>query len=327
MIKDINYYCQKFSPRSKSNRLGLNISKSAGEAPNKPILLLAIIELINRDKITQNRIYLSPELISTFMQLWSALLITRKADIGLPFYHLRSDDFWHFKSLPGFEFLESKASKIKIRSVGGLRQAVDYAYFDNELFHILQNPYLRNELVYIILSSYFSDNRQRIEESLKTDFFEEIQSRLLATGGKVYQRQEVEQEDVQDSIIRDGAFRRVVTSVYNYRCAFCGIQIFNALENIVDGAHIKPFSKFYDDRISNGICLCKNHHWAFDRFWFTLNDDFTIQVAETLHEDSPHATPMKAFHNQRIWLPASEQFYPLADALAWHRQAFSEKAQ
>lgn len=48
MIKDINYYRLKFSPRAKSNKEGLNVSLSAGVAPNKPILLLSVIELIER---------------------------------------------------------------------------------------------------------------------------------------------------------------------------------------------------------------------------------------------------------------------------------------
>jgi putative restriction endonuclease len=106
----------------------------------------------------------------------------------------------------------------------------------------------------------------------------------------------------------------------------CGLQILNSLgHNIVDGAHIKPFSQFYDDRINNGLSLCKNHHWAFDRFWFTLNDDYTIVVSDDLREDSPHATPIRAFQNQSIILPPHEQYYPRQDALQWHRQTFLER--
>ncbi len=147
---------------------------------------------------------------------------------------------------------------------------------------------------------------------------------MRSQGGKVYQPEEL--EDEQTSIVRDAAFRKIVVSVYEYRCALCGLQILNSLgQNIVDGAHIKPFSQFYDDRINNGLSLCKNHHWAFDRFWFTLNDDYTIVVADDLREDSPHATPVRMFQNQSIILPPHEQYYPRQDALEWHRQAFFER--
>ena len=38
--KGIDYYSRKFSPKLKSNPIGLNVSLSAGVAPNKPVLLL-----------------------------------------------------------------------------------------------------------------------------------------------------------------------------------------------------------------------------------------------------------------------------------------------
>ncbi len=91
MIKDINYYRLKFSPKSGVNKIGLNVSRSAGVAPNKPILLLSVIELIERAQIVNNRIYLSPELIATFFKFWHELEIERNPDIGMPFFHLKRD--------------------------------------------------------------------------------------------------------------------------------------------------------------------------------------------------------------------------------------------
>lgn len=317
MIKDISYYRRKFSE--------LNVSRSAGVAPNKPVLLLSVIELIQRGQIQHNRIYLSAPIIATFLKLWRDIDIHREPNIGLPFFHLRGDGFWHFKANPGFEFLHSEQSKIKVRTVGGLRQAVDYVYLDPELFSLLSNPAFRNDLTFVLINTWFSDKTQQLQRSLSIDAFEDLSTQLLNKGGKLYQRQEVEEQDEQEAIVRDGAFRRVVTSVYGYRCAFCGLQVFSNLENIVDGAHIKPFSLFYDDQIGNGISLCKNHHWAFDRFWFTIKNDYTIQVADNLHEDSPHASPMKSFQGRQILLPNHERYYPRPDALGWHRQAFEEK--
>ena len=93
-------------------------------------------------------------------------------------------------------------------------------------------------------------------------------------------------------------------------------------QNIVDGSHIKPFSQFYDDRINNGISLCKNHHWAFDRFWFTLDDNYTVIVNDKLKEQSPNAKPIREFRGESIILPSQQQYYPRLDALEWHRQEF-----
>lgn len=323
--KGIDYYSRKFFPKSKSNPIGLNVSQSAGVAPNKPVLLLAMIELIARGDIQQNQIYLSPELIAAFLKLWGELEINRRADIGLPFFHLKSDGFWHFKAKPGFEFVELSANKVKVRSISSLRQTVDYACLDAELFLLLQHPESRNQLSLALIDAWFSDKTEQIERSLQFNAFLDLQKQLFSTGGRVYQPNEIASVGEQESIVRDGAFRRTITSVYEHRCAFCGLQVFNTLENIVDGAHIKPFGKFYDDRINNGLSLCKNHHWAFDRFWFTLNDDFTIVVSDTLREDSPHARPIKDFHGDRILLPMREEYRPRPDALQWHRQSFFQR--
>ncbi len=60
----------------------------------------------------------------------------------------------------------------------------------------------------------------------------------------------------------------------------------------------------------------------------TVKPDWvTISItAQTLHEDSPHTTPMKEFQGQQIWLPNNEQYNPRPDALSWHRQTFWERA-
>ncbi|MEG4916309.1 HNH endonuclease [Microcoleus sp. B7-D4] len=324
--KTIDYYCRKFSPLSKvTNPTGLNVSRSAGVAPNKPVLLLAVIELIHRGDIQHNQIYLLPELIAAFLKLWSDLEINRKADIGLPFFHLKYDGFWHFKAKPGYEFVESSQNKVKVRSLSAIRQTVDYAYLDAELWKLLQHPETRNQLLLTLIDAWFSDKTAQIECSLQFNAFGDLQNQLFSTGGRVYQPDEIAGVGEQESIVRDAAFRRTIISIYEHRCAFCGLQVFNNLENVVDGAHIKPFGKFYDDRINNGLSLCKNHHWAFDRFWFTLNDDCTIVVSDTLREDSPHARPIKDFNGDRILLPVREQYRPRPDALQWHRQSFFER--
>lgn len=320
MNKDLAYYVKKFSPKSASNKIGLNVSPGA---PNKPILLLSVIEMIATRQITRNQIPLSAELIATFLKLWSHLEAERKPDIGLPFYHLTSDRFWHYQMKLGFESLI--AAKVKIRTPSTIRETVEYAYLDDELWSLLQNAQDRSVVAHILINSWFNERTQDIESLLQVNAFAELQEQLRRTGGKVYQPEEL--EDEQAVIVRDGAFRKIVVSTYNHTCAFCGLQVLDALgQNIVDGSHIKPFSRFYDDRIDNGLSLCKNHHWAFDRFWFTIDDDYRIIVSDRIREDSPNAKPMREFRGDRIILPAQEQYYPRQDSLQWHREEFLRRA-
>lgn len=62
------------------------------------------------------------------------------------------------------------------------------------------------------------------------------------------------------------AFAAAVRRAYKNRCAFCG-AVYGGIEGIVSGidaAHILAWSKWDLDVVSNGIALCKLHHWAFD---------------------------------------------------------------
>lgn len=320
MTKDIGYYIKKFSPKSIVGKVGLNVSPGA---PNKPILLLSVIEMITTGQITRNQISFNAELIATFLKLWSHLEPVRKPDIGMPFYHLINDKFWHYQMKPGFEGLTK--AKVKITTPSIIRETVEYAYLDNELWLLLQSESDRSVLTRTLIDSWFKERTQDIEPLLQINAFAELQDQLQRSGGKVYQPEEL--KDEQTTIVRDAAFRKIVVSTYNYRCAFCGLKILDSLgQNIVDGSHIKPFSQFYDDRINNGLSLCKNHHWAFDRFWFTVNDDYTIVVSDNLVEESPHARSMKEFHGASLLaLPDRQQHRPRLDALQWHRETFWQR--
>lgn len=61
-------------------------------------------------------------------------------------------------------------------------------------------------------------------------------------------------------------FSGAVRGAYKQTCAFCGAT-FGGIEGIrsgIDAAHILAWSKHDLDVVTNGIALCKLHHWAFD---------------------------------------------------------------
>jgi putative restriction endonuclease len=313
-MKNIKFYTNKF--------LNLRVSRSDGVAPNKPILLLSVIEMIGLGLLHNNEIPLSGELIATFLNLWSYLEPIRKPNIGLPFYHLISDGFWHYKMKSGFESLLT--AKVQVRSPQAIRQTVEYAYLDSELWGLLQNAENRSILIHVLINKWFADKSQQIEKLLQVNVFGELEEELRSQGGKVYNSKEIEDEQI--SIIRDTAFRKIVVNAYNHTCALCAMRVIDTVEkNIVDASHIMPFSQFYDDRINNGISLCKNHHWAFDRFWFTLDDDYRIIVDGKLREQSPNAKPIQEYRGDTIILPSQQQYYPRVDAIQWHRQEFLKR--
>ena len=61
---------------------------------------------------------------------------------------------------------------------------------------------------------------------------------------------------LKKSLFREAFFRKSVVHLYDYRCAFCRLKVTRSLsQSIVDGAHIKPFSEFYDNRVDNGTLI------------------------------------------------------------------------
>ncbi|MBD2257822.1 HNH endonuclease [Pseudanabaena sp. FACHB-2040] len=314
MLKDLQYYARKFA------KLNVNRNRERGNAPHKPVLLISLIEMIEQGKIHRNQIPLSPELISTFLKYWRGLVRTdHRSDISLPFVHLTGDKFWHLTFHPDSEAIT--ATGLGRKGVAAVRRMLQYASLDAELFDILKNPGQRITLLRVLIDSWFSGQGSQIEQLALIDEFESVKRQLLREGGTTYSVEDL--NDEENIVVRNGAFRKIVVSLYEQRCAFCKLRIVSADgQNIVDGAHIKPFSEFRDDRFVNGLALCKNHHWAFDHGWFGIDDNFKVLIPQNrfIEESAVGSRAMSYFMGESIELPREEKFHPNLEALKWHRK-------
>jgi hypothetical protein len=92
-------------------------------------------------------------------------------------------------------------------------------------------------------------------------------------------------------------FRQDVREAYGWTCLVCGVH-FPATEANripgVDAAHTLPWSDYDLDCVSNGLCLCRQHHWAFDQNLLVIrceNGRYFIEVPDEaqriLLEDYP----------------------------------------
>ncbi len=61
-------------------------------APHKPVLLLSIIELIEKGLVVRNVIKVNADLVGTFKENWQLLVPTsHQADFTQPFFYLQSE--------------------------------------------------------------------------------------------------------------------------------------------------------------------------------------------------------------------------------------------
>ncbi len=158
-MKNFSYYKECFST--------LHTAKSQGySAPHKPLLLLSIIDLVERGIIRDNRIELSNALIATFKSttaryIGHSPLFT--PSIGQPFYHLQHEPFWHLVPMEASAEYDIAAEppadygkKSVSYAIGTLRSTYRYAVIDVELFHLLQNEDARAQLRVTLISVYLA---------------------------------------------------------------------------------------------------------------------------------------------------------------------------
>lgn len=140
------YYGKKFRR--------VRVDRSRGIAPHKPILLLAVTEYIQRGYIAENKIYLVPSLIQTFLKYWVYLgSSNHNPDISKPFFYMKSGKFWHLWPKSGFEKILS--SKQQLTTFAEVKRAIEYAYLDEDLFELIQEPSLCESLCRALTGRWF----------------------------------------------------------------------------------------------------------------------------------------------------------------------------
>lgn len=306
--------------------LNRGYNKGLGKAPHKPILLLSILQLIQENKITSNRIFITSDLILKFRTTWRQLVETNHVpNFALPFFHLRSEPFWFLVPKPGSNFLITSSKSIK--SFKNLKETVAYAEVDNALFTLLKDTSTYLLFEQLLLESYFpymkygssvserDDEEHAINNSILNESSEEYRQRILEL------RHILKEDEFEEEIfIRGGLFKKRIPEIYHHTCCISGFQI-RSTRNIqmVDACHILPFSLSNDDTIPNGIALSPTMHRAFDRGFLTINQDFRVRVSPTIAKENPKFA-LSQFEGQEIILPEKEKWYPSQQSLIWHNK-------
>lgn len=286
-------------------------------APHKPILMLSIIHGLESGDIDCNRVYISAQLVATFRDLWHQLVKEQifTPNFSMPFYHLKNDGFWHLQTVVGREILLTSSHSIK--SLGHLKQVVDFGCLDNELYDLLTQPTSRAILKQTLLSKYFPGSTYVSDENL---LMQEVLEQMLNDTPATY-KERSKTFDEEEVFVRGGIFKREIPKIYNYTCCISGLRIIADRQvQMVDACHIIPFSESGDDTVSNGISLCPNLHRAFDRGLLTITEDYKVQLQAFHEEVTTHS--IRQFEGRRILLPEEPKYYPKIENLRAHHQRF-----
>ena len=295
-------------------------------APHKPLLLLAVIDLIAQGIIKTNFIEFTPDLGELFTIYWSRVMPPdQRSNIVLPFYHLNSDKFWQHIPKPGMEAV--LAATRQIRGVAQLKEIVLGVKLDEELYTLLCQEESRNLLRTVLIENYFAPELHAglVEQGIiNKEAFQ--YSQTLLEKSRHHQVQEEGDAEKYTPAVRDQAFRRVIVSMYDHRCAVCGIRMLTPdCHTAVDAAHIVPWSLTHDDTVQNGMAFCRLCHWTFDEGLITVSGTYAVLVSKQLSANNNIPSHMQTLSGRGIIGPAEQLLWPDRDALHWHQQKIFRK--
>ncbi len=278
------------------------------ERPHKPLLLLAVLDLIAEGHATPDRVEWGLRLRERFALYFRE--VQRQDDRCTPenpFFYLRNEGWWEplRVSAQGTEPLQ--APPLAGDAAGGKV----FARIGNPLVPWLLNASDRLRLREAIISRFFPQAKKAMEALFRENGAREDASEYAVP----------DNDDAEPKPGRSSGFRRVILEIYDYQCAACGLRIRLPLEEdvtFVDAAHLIPFRENQNDHPTNGMALCKNHHWAMDRGLIAPHPDGFWRVSGKLR---PHRSPgekeLAELGGREFLPPREEAFYPRAEALEW----------
>lgn len=274
---------------------------SRHERPHKPVLLLAVLDLIASGQSTPDHIPWSQALRDRFTDYFT--MVRKPLDQNnpnLPFYHLQQDEHWRATNATTNQVI---AGPPMVREVGRV-----FASLTDGLERFVVTPADRLTLRYHIISRYFPKHKAALEF-------------LFREGSPVLRAAEDEEDDYQARPGRSSAFRKKILDIYDCQCAACGLRIrMPEVRDLtfVDAAHLIPYSEQPNDHPTNGIALCKNHHWAMDRFLIAPCPDGLWKVSpKIIPHRSPGEKDLANLAGKPLLPPHEPAFAPSKDALAW----------
>lgn len=129
----------------------LRMNQSGGQvSPHKLCMLLAVVDLFERKAISRNRIHFDQSLRERFGHHFNHYRGPMdRENPHLPFFHLRSEGFWHHRIHDGKESVYSRMSTAS--GPGEIEKAIAYAYLDEPLFELLQHKVTRDRLREVLI--------------------------------------------------------------------------------------------------------------------------------------------------------------------------------
>jgi putative restriction endonuclease len=276
------------------------------------------MDLIAQGALTQNFIEPSFELLDTFNLYFANIMPPgSKGNMAYPFPRLKTDGFWHLVPNPGYE----NQINIDFSSMTKLREVCAGAKLDDELFQLMSGLETREQLRAVLIQTYFAPEIQLLvaEQGIINIEAYEYGKQLIKEGREKLTY--TTEEDQKKEKVRDQGFRKAIVTLYEHRCALCGIRMLTPDgHTVVEAAHIIPWKESFDDHPTNGMCLCRLCHWSFDEGLMSVGKKYGVLVSSRVRMDRNMPGHMLTLTDRQIFRPSDTIYCPGQDNLRWHRK-------
>jgi putative restriction endonuclease len=286
---------------------------SDGQAkPHKICMLLATLDLAYAGGLQKNEIKYAPPLLERYLSYFKST--KSKNDVSnpqYPFCYLSGklangeNSFWHLETIKNESIKNGYEKKY-------IDENVKYAYLDLPLFELLKYPKNIKVLESTLAEFWFDRTKEDLDSILiKNNRISEYERRIRVGLNR-------QKKNNLPKSIRDPAFRKVVTEIYDFRCAATGSRIIlPSGEALVEAAHIFPFSEGNDDDPRNGLALTPNMHWAMDKNIIAPGPDKKWHVSKLLDRRIPDLQIFINLDGCPIILPKEAKYEPKIESLEW----------
>jgi len=298
----------------------LNVNVAHGRAsPHKICMLLAVLDLARGGALTYNRIEYAPPLLERYAMYFKAVRAGGDhPNPYFPFFHLAGrlrgggESFWHLQPKPGRESV--LAGMGSARTPRQVTDNIDHVSLDPALFELMQDATAVDALGAVLAEAWFDRGLQDLDAVVgRTREISCYERALRAPSGPT-----LGVAEAAPSYVRDPAFRRVVTEIYDFRCAASGLRlVLSDGAAMVEAAHIHPFSEAGDDDPRNGLALTPDMHWALDRYLIAPDTSFRWRVSPALDRRIPDYRTLTALEGKPLFLPGEARMYPKREAIEW----------
>jgi putative restriction endonuclease len=320
MCEKINCYLKAFAElRTDKNRKRWT-SATTSRAPHKPFLLLSILDLIAEGQITKNFIEPSFELAETFAGYWQRVMpLGSTGNMAYPFFYMDSEPFWKLVPRPG---VIPPAGRV-VSSMKRVKELYLGAKLDKELFKLVLMEPLRKRLQTILITTYFAPEIQPVilEQSQINIQANEYSKSIIESAEPLAEYATADESMETQKKVRDQGFRKAIVTLYEHRCALCGIRILTLDgHTVVEAAHIIPWRETKDDKPTNGLALCRLCHWSFDEGLMGVGKNYEVLISKQVKREPNFPGHMLTLSDRTIFKPNKSIFWPAQEKIEWHRK-------